>query len=31
MRGGMTDAQKKARARAERHERKKAVKKITDF
>jgi uncharacterized protein YecE (DUF72 family) len=31
MRGGMTDAQKKASARAERHERKKAVKRITDF
>jgi uncharacterized protein YecE (DUF72 family) len=31
MRGEMTDAQKKAKARAERHSRKMAVKKITDF
>lgn len=31
MRGGMTEAQSKAKTRAERHERKKAVKKITDF
>jgi uncharacterized protein YecE (DUF72 family) len=31
MRGELTDAQKKVKARAERHERKKAVKKLTDF
>jgi uncharacterized protein YecE (DUF72 family) len=31
MRGEITDAQTKVRARAERHERKKAVKKLTDF
>lgn len=31
MSGDITDVQKKAKARAERHERKKAVKKLTDF
>jgi uncharacterized protein YecE (DUF72 family) len=31
MRGDMTDAQKKAMARAERHGRKRAVKRLTDF